>query len=167
MSLGMKEKKSKEKNMDLSNLLNGVQPEETMHSGALPTGNYNVKVEKVEGKTTKAGGKALNIQMRVFGGEKYNNAVLFDFVNIEHPSSPKAAEIGKSRIAKIAQLLGSTDTANWLGKELSVYATREENQQYGDQNRIKAYNEYVLDTTPLASGLPKADKSMTADEIPF
>jgi hypothetical protein len=149
--------------MDLSNLINGVAPEEQMHSGALPTGNYNVKVEKVEGKTTKAGGKALNIQMRVFG-ERYNNAVLFDFVNIEHPTSPKAAEIGKARIAKIAQLLGSTDTDSWLGKELAVFASKETNEQYGDQNRIKAYNEFVLDNTPVQA---KANGSITADEIPF
>ena len=166
MSLGLRERKYKEKNMDLSNLINGVSPEETVHSRALPTGNYNVKVEKVEGKTTKAGGKALNIQLRVFG-EKYANAVLFDFVNIEHPTSEKAASIGKARIAKIAQILGSADTASWLGKELSVFTTRETNEQYGDQNRIKAYNEFVLDNTPIAGGLPKADKSMTADEIPF
>jgi hypothetical protein len=163
MSLGLRVRKYKGENMDLSNLINGVQPEESVQGGALPTGNYNVKVEKVEGKTTKAGGKALNIQMRVFG-EKYNNAVLFDFVNIEHPTSPKAADIGKARIAKIAQLLGSTDTSSWLGKELSVFASKETSQEWGDQNRVKAYNEYVVDTTPLVA---KANTSVTADEIPF
>lgn len=150
--------------MDLSNLISGVKPEETMHSGALPTGNYNVKVEKVEGKTTKAGGKALNIQMRVFG-EKYNNAVLFDFVNIEHPTSPKAADIGKARIAKIATLLGSGDTDTWLGKELSIFTSKETNEQYGDQNRVKAYNEFVLDNTPVQNTASK--NTVSVDEIPF
>ena len=164
MSLSLRVGKTKEKNMDLSSLVSGVKPEETMHSGALPTGNYSVKIEKVEGKTTKAGGKALNIQMRVFG-EKYANAVLFDFVNIEHPTSPKAADIGKARIAKIAQLLGSTNTDSWLGKELEVFASKETNEQYGDQNRIKAYNEFIMDSTPMVGGTNAGP--ITTNDVPF
>ena len=164
MSLGYRDYTYRENTMDLSNLLSGVKPEENMQSGALPTGNYDVVVEKIEPKETKTGGKALNFQLRVFG-PTHANAVLFDWVNIDLPSSPKATEIGKARLKKIAELCGSADTTKMVGQRMSVFATVEKSEQYGDQNRVKAYNEFVAGNAP--AGEIKSNTSFNSDDIPF
>lgn len=156
--------------MDLGNLLNGVKPEEG-RGGALPAGNYNVMIEKVEGKDTAAGGKALSIQLRIFG-EKYNNAVIFDFINLSHPTSQEAADIGKGRAARIAELVGNTNTDGWLNKAVTVYAGVQKQEGFEDRNTIgqyKAYDNAGQGTTPTGNQNTQGNSpAQTAtDDIPW
>jgi hypothetical protein len=58
----------------------------------LPAGTYNVIIDKVEAKKTKAGDNALNVQMSVEG----LNRKLFDYIMLTH-SNPDAVKIGRGR----------------------------------------------------------------------
>jgi hypothetical protein len=155
----------KEQNMDLANLLNGVTPEQEKSMGALPQGGYDVAIEKVEPKSNDNGWKALNFQLRVVG-EKFNNAVVFDQVTIAHSTSEKAVEIGKARLAKIAELCGTTDTANMLGKQLNIYVGVKEDEYNGnkiERNVIWNYSQLKDDAVVTNNVAPK----ITTDDIPF
>jgi hypothetical protein len=150
--------------MDLSSILNNVQPEENLTRTALPQGFYNVYIDDIEPKTTKSGGKALNFKLKVFG-EKYNNYALFDFVNISVPTSEKATEIGLQRLKKISEITGSTNTEKMKGKKMTVFVGIERSEQYGDTNKVKSYDVFQgVDNTPTNN----ASKAVfTASEIPF
>ena len=150
--------------MNVSDLINGVQSEETKHTGALPVGMYDVAVEKVEHKTTKKGGEALNFQLRVVG-EKCKNAVVFDWVNIKVPSSETATNIGLQRLKKICELTGTTEIANMMGKQLTVNVGIEKSEEYGDKNRVKGY--FPMDNTVTPASMPKTNVNISTDSIPF
>lgn len=164
--------------MDLGNLISGVKPEENV-GGALPSGNYNVMVERVEGKDSAAGGKILNIQLRVFG-EKYNNACIFDSINIFVPTSEVATDIGKGRVAKLAEVFGSAETDNWIGKAVTVYAKIIKQDGYADKNAVVAYSIYDNSGTGTAPNANQntaaqnsttnqnaANANVTASEVPW
>lgn len=164
--------------MDLGNLIVGVQPEEG-RGGCLPAGNYNVMIEKIEGKDSTKGGKYLSVQLRVFG-EKFNNAVLFDNINLVVPDGPQGQEIGRSRIARIAQIFGTAETDHWLNKAVTVYAKVTKQEGFEDRNEIssyKAYDNAGLNTTPNmnqntqagvgAASNQNAGVKVTTDDIPW
>ena len=156
--------------MDLGNLIKGVSPEESI-GGALPAGSYNVMIDKVEGKDTAAGGKAISLQLRVFG-DKYNNAVIFDQVNVAHPTSAQTVEIGKGRIAKLVELLGTAEADNWIGKGVTVYAKVVKQEGYEDRNGVSAYSAYdpkgTNAATPMAAGTGVSQPLKTvSDDIPW
>lgn len=148
--------------MDLSGILNGVQ-EEPPKTSVLPKGVYNVAIEAIEPKTTKAGGKALNLKLSVVGN-KYNNFKVFDFINIEN-ANETAQAIGRSRLKKISTLTNTTDTSQMLGKKISISVGVETSEKYGDKNRVFGYDDYQQeDNTPMSNAnAPAVDTS----DIPF
>ena len=150
--------------MDLGNFVNGIKAEEET-GGVLKSGVYDVFIEKINPKDTKAGGKALNLQLRVFGA-KCGNAVIFDWINLMVPSSEKASEIGKRRLKKIIDLVGHSDTTKMIGGKMSVVVGVQTSEQYGDKNVVKSYLELDTDSTPISS-TPNGLNSFSANDIPF
>jgi hypothetical protein len=151
--------------MDLSALLNGIKPETERSMGALPQGGYDVAIEKVEPRSNDKGWKALNFQLRVIG-EECNNAVIFDQVTIAHDTSSKAVEIGKSRLARIAELAGSMDTDKMVGTKMNVYVGIKKDTYNGverEQNVVWNYSDVDKDAVQPGAVASK----ITADDIPF
>ena len=160
--------------MDLSDLIKGIKPEEAKEMNSiLPKGEYDVLIEKVEARKNDKGWKALNFQLRVIS-ELYNNAVLFDLVTIANSNSSdgaqKGVEIGKMRLARIANLVGTADTTKMLGKTMTIsvgvapdkYLIKK-GEADAKRNIVYAYKDLVSDTKRS----PVVKKEFTADTIPF
>ena len=109
--------------MDLSSLLSGVTAQADTQNNdkkALPAGNYNVVIEKVEAKTNSStGNEGISLQMRVFG-KAFNNYVVFDYMALTNSTSPKTLEYSLPKLKKVAMLCGSEDATKWQGKKVVV-----------------------------------------------
>lgn len=75
---------------------------------ALPTGNYLVKCEEAEVKTTKAGnGSYINLTLKILNGEAEGRKVFATF-NVENPNA-EAVEIGRKQLKGYMKACGFTD----------------------------------------------------------
>lgn len=149
--------------MDLSNLLSGVEAQEEQSDvkKALPDGNYNVKIEKVEGKKNETTGSAgVSMQMRVYG-EKYNNYCLFDYMLIK--GSEAGLKYSLPKLKKLGTLCASENTDAWVGKTVNVRLSVDKNDN--TKNIIWGYQEaQAVDNTPIVNN---TTTSITASDLPF
>jgi hypothetical protein len=150
--------------MDLSNLLNGVTPQEDQGGDkkALPAGRYNVAIEKVEAKTNaNTGNKGISLQMRVFG-KKFNNYVVFDYMGIT--GSDKQLSYSMPKLKKLGLLSGSEDTDKWVGKKVTVSLGVD--KQDNTRNMVWGYSELDQEcntpTSPISNGA-----AFTNSDLPF
>ena len=153
--------------MDLSSLLSGVTAQADTQNNdkkALPAGNYNVVIEKVEAKTNSStGNKGISLQMRVFG-KAFNNYVVFDYMALTNSTSPKTLEYSLPKLKKVAMLCGSEDATKWQGKKVVVNLSIDKNDNTRNMNW--GFSEYVSDgNEPMnaSNGAP----IITASDLPF
>jgi hypothetical protein len=119
------------------------RPDAATGFDALPAGWYPVEIEKAEIKTTKAGtGKYLHLEMTVLGSEQgFGGRKLFPNINLMNPN-PKAVEIGQRELAALGQACGLgaiTDSDELLGHQIEARVKVEQQEGYGDGNRVTAY----------------------------
>ena len=154
--------------MDLSGLLNGVQPMEDNQGDfkPLPNGSYNVLIENAEAKENATSGAAgISLKLKVISSN-YNNRVLFDYMLLKsnNPNAAKARERALSSLKKIGLLCGSENTTQWAGKKVSVRVGIDRNDT--TRNIIWGYGEFQEeDNTPISSNnnMP----NITASDLPF
>jgi hypothetical protein len=87
-----------------------IEGEDQLGSGdfqPMPPGVYRLEVEATEPKRTKAGGSGLNLTMRVVSGEHAGRKV-WQWINITHPTSVKAAAIGQREMRDLCRAVGHT-----------------------------------------------------------
>jgi hypothetical protein len=150
--------------MNLESILNGIeaQADSSNEKRALPANDYNVKIEKVEGKKNEQTGTAgVNMQMRVFG-KKFNNYVLFDYMSIK--GSEQALKYSLPKLKKLGVLCGSEITDAWVNKTVNVSVGVDKNDP--TKNIVWGYKEVQeADNTPVTNNT--ANTEVTADELPF
>jgi len=156
--------KKKDNNMDLSQILNNVTPQETKtndEKSALPAGNYSVKIEKVEGKTNATtGNKGVSLQMRVFGN-KFNNYCLFDYMALT--GNETALTYSLPKLKTLGKINGSENTDAWVGKIANVSVSVDKKD--AARNIVWSYSEHVLDdNAPIQAS---SNGAFNSDSIPF
>lgn len=128
---------------------NEVQP---TSFDVLPNGEYEVVIVNSEMKSTAAGtGKYLNLEIQVISGE-HQNRKLFDKLNLLNPNA-KAVEIARGTLSAICRAVGvltPKDSSELHMKPLRVKVIVEKSEEYGEQNRIKAYKPRHAGPAPQA-----------------
>lgn len=103
---------------------------ESTESTPMPTGVYNVRVEGVEMKTSKAGGKYLSWKLVVFGAEgdlaRYNNWPVYYSTMTEGKGAGMLKSFFKACTGE--ELAGGFDTDVCLGKELQATIVQRKNE---------------------------------------
>jgi len=127
---------------NLSDIFGGDMsvPEDALNRGALPVGKYLVQIEKAEIKDNKTGtGNGLSLQFTVIG-DKFTNAKVFTWINLQNPSQ-QAMNIGKKELGQLAIACGFKGIPDsedeLLGKQLVVKLKIREDKP--DENDITGY----------------------------
>ena len=136
-------------------------------SGALQPGDYSVKVDKLEWKTSKGGDDYLNLQLRVVG-EKAKNAVIFDMLHLfnKNETARKIAQQTLKKICLACDLPMEFDSKEALttalyGKVLTV-RTKVEEDDFGEKAKVVNYKKLEGEVS-AESMAPTVDPT----EIPF
>ena len=139
---------------------NAAAVEPTEEFKPVPAGEYNLMVEKVELKPTKAGtGSYLALQLKVQGGQ-YNNHVVFDMITYTNPN-PQAVEIGHRKLSALCRAAGIiqlTSTDQLINRVVTgkVGIREDKTGQYDPQNEIKVYKSAAAATRPVGAGQQQA-----------
>lgn len=115
----------------------------------LPAGEYDAVIIKSEVKPTSTGGRMLKLQLQILNGE-YQNRTLFDNLNLWN-ANEKAVQIARgtlSAICRAVNVLTPKDSSELHGKSLRIKVAVTKNEEYGEQNQIKAYK--PRETGPVA-----------------
>jgi len=135
-----------------------------MEYGTLPMGRYHVKVEKAESKDTKDGtGRYLNIQFRVFEGER-EGAVIFNIYNTKNKSE-KAEMIGLQQLKAMMKASGVSNFQLKSPQDLEGLCCeikgKPKTDDFGEKFVITSYK-------PLEGESPAAANSnYDSSDIPF
>jgi hypothetical protein len=133
----------------------------------IPDGQYTVVVSKAEVKETKAGGAAVNLAYQIVDGD-HKNRIVFDFINIDHPTSQDAVKIGLQRLKTVAFATGLeadhiADTDDLIGKNpFGIIVKNEEKNGYKN-TRVSA----ILRLSPVSAPAPKAETKTMAMSKPW
>ena len=125
---------------------------ETQSFSALQPGKYLAMITKSEIRPTKAGGAGLNFEFTTL--QPVENRKVFDWVNIAHPTSQKAVDIGKETLAKIGKAVGifqPKDENEFLNKQLVLTVAIDKDDT--TRNVVKDYASATVDSTQ-AVGAP-------------
>ena len=147
--------------------------------GALPDGKYLVHIVETEERMSNSGNKYLNLQLQVLEGD-YKNRYLFDIINLWHPKE-NVRDIANQTMAsscRATNILKPSTSEELHHKPLIAVVSCENDEQYGDQNRIKKYLPNQTVGTPKEQidgilGLPKRGEETenssepVKDDIPF
>ena len=119
-------------------------PQDEQQGGAIPAGQYTVKIERAQLKDTKSGtGRYINVMLRV-QGPTHSNAVVFAMVNISNQNQ-EAERIGKAQLRSIMEAIGLqtiTDTDQLIGGVMDVKVAVEKDTYNGneqDRNVVKSF----------------------------
>jgi len=112
----------------------------------LAAGEYGAKITKSELKTTKAGDQAVNLEFTLLGGKGVKGRKVFELCLLEH-SKPIVVKIGLGKLKALADATGINydeivDTSVFNGQLVGLALTVEENEEFGDKNRIKKFLEF-------------------------
>jgi hypothetical protein len=137
---------------------NNVEPAGSF--APLPEGEYLVKAEECELKTSKADSKYLKFKFVVCQGE-YEKRTIYHNINKWHTNeiARKIAEGELSAICHATGVMTPRDTAELLGIPLvvRVIIERDKNGQYPDKNVIKAFKSRKANTPKAVKAVPEQD----------
>ncbi len=112
---------------------------------ALQPGKYLAMITKSEVKPTKAGGAGLSLEFTTL--QPVENRKLFDWINIDHPTSKQAVDIGKETLAKIGKAVGifqPKDENEFLNKQLVLTVAIDKDD--ATRNRVTDYSSATVDS---------------------
>lgn len=126
---------------DLSQYTNGFNANEveTQSFEPVPPGKYLAQIEDAELKNTKSGGAGLNLKFKVATGQ-HSGRILFDWINLAHPTSTKCVEIGQQQLAGLCKALSVvtvTNTNELLGKQIGLQVAIDKDDS--TRNEVKGY----------------------------
>lgn len=123
----------------------------------IPEGEYLVRMQRINEKTTKAGDPALSVSFQVIkkiGDEedtsKTKNRLLFDYLVLEH-NNKDVTKITRERVDKYLKAVGESDGINAIGgdfSKLSDYletpliakvAVKDDGKGFGPSNKITSF----------------------------
>lgn len=147
---------------------NSAAVEPTEEFKPIPAGEYDLLIEKVELKPTKAGtGSYLNLQLKVQGGQ-FANRVVFDMITYENPN-PQAVEIGHRKLSglcRAANIVQLTDTGMLVNRIVTgkVAVREDKSGQYDPQNEVKMYKSAAGATQPAGGAAPQGNTQQTQQQ---
>jgi hypothetical protein len=111
---------------------------ETQSFEPLQPGKYLAMIESAEVKPTKSGGAGMNVKFSTL--DPVEGRKLFSWINLAHPTSTKAVEIGQQELAKLGKAVGifqPQDENEFIGKQLvlTVIIDKDDNTR----NTVKDY----------------------------
>jgi|DEB0MinimDraft_10_1074344.scaffolds.fasta_scaffold37960_2 hypothetical protein len=119
---------------------------ETKSFGPLQPGKYLAMISKSEVKPTKTGGAGLNLEFTTL--QPVENRKVFDWINIAHPTSQKAVDIGKETLAKLGKSVGifqPKDENEFLNKQVVITVAIDKDDT--TRNVIKDYESATVPST--------------------
>ena len=147
-----------------------AQSVEPSQFDALPAGEYEACIVESEMKTTTAGtGKYLKLKLQVLSGPAQNR-VLFDNLNLFNQSE-KATQIARGTLSALCRAVGvltPKDSSELHNKPLLVKIVVEKSEEYGEQNRVKAYKpRHVQPQTAPTPAAPRSVVAGAANALPW
>ena len=143
----------------LKALLGGFTPTELPQdqNSLIPEGEYTAVINKVEVKTSKTGNAYLSIWHKLSGNAYYNNAMIFDNLNIGHSDK----KVQTQALGALGSLLKSAGMSPQKGDSLdemvaalpgcstTMYVTRRDGSRgYGPNNNV---SRYIVPVPPAAA----------------
>lgn len=139
-----------------------------------PEGWHPATIESSEMKTTKRGAPMEVVAFRIYTPKR--EIVLCDYFHPDNVWKLKKLAIALDQLGVFES--GDFITTNFRGKPLEVELKIEDSDQYGEQNKIKAFASDGTNTggvagasmsspAPAASGASNNGTPMDHDEIPF
>jgi hypothetical protein len=148
---------------------NAMDVEPSAGFGAVPAGEYNVKIVDTEFKPTQAGPRALSVQMEILDG-KYKGQRLFDNLNLEN-ANPKARDIAiktLSAICRAVNVLQLADTEQLHNIPMTVKVKLEPAKgEYPEKNVIQKYSAYAGASVGVPSVAPAVAAPAVAPPAAF
>jgi hypothetical protein len=132
---------------------NAAAVEPTEEFKPVPAGDYNLLIEAVELKPTKAGtGSYLSLKLKVQDGQ-FAKRVIFDMITYTNPN-PQAVEIGHRKLSALCRAAGImqlSDTQQLVNRVVSAKVGIREDKtgQYEPQNEVKVYKSAAAATQPV------------------
>jgi hypothetical protein len=125
----------------------------------LPAGTYSAVIVSSELKSTRDNqGRYLKLELQITDGQ-FQNRKLFDQLNLysHGPKKDVTEKIAKGTLSAICRAVGvltPKDSQDLHFKKLKVKVAIEKSDQYGEQNRIKAYLPATASSAPTTSIAP-------------
>ena len=126
----------------------------------IPAGTYDVVVQGIDLRTTKAGtGQYLAVRLYVTG-PTHLGWVLWSNINFRNPN-PTAESIGQRQLGELMDAVGLAtfdDTDQLLSGRLKASVVIKDDPQYGRRNEVKKMtsNAMALHKTPSSSAATKS-----------
>lgn len=147
---------------------NAAAVEPTEEFKPVPVGDYNLLVEKIELKPTKAGtGSYLSLQLKVQGGE-FNNRVVFDMITYTNPN-PQAVEKGHRKLSGMCRAAGViqlSSTQQLVNRTVAakVGIQVDKTGQYEPKNYIKVYKSPTTATQPVGGNTQQTQQPQATQQ---
>lgn len=139
-----------------------VEPQQSFDP--IPKGWYDLMIEQVELKPTKAGtGSYLSLQLKVQGGE-FNNRTVFDMITYSNPNA-QAVEIGHRKLSALCRAVGIVELKSTDMLENRIVAGKvgikvDKTGEYDPSNDVREYKSAAAATAPVTGNV--ASNTQTA-----
>lgn len=151
--------------LDLSNV-------EESSFDPIPAGVYYLNSEDAEVKETKTiGGEYIQVTFTVVGGE-FMGRKLFETFNIKN-ANQKAVDIGLGQLKRFMRCAGKENfmintVSDLCGLTVKAQVIIEEDDKYGDKNRVKKFLEVKEgEKAPTETVKKNSVPDFEAEDIPF
>ena len=138
-------------------------PQDEQQGGAIPAGQYVVKIERAQLKDTKSGtGRYISLMLRV-QGPTHSNAVVFAMVNISNQNQ-EAERIGKAQLRSIMEAIGLqtiTDTDQLIGGVMDVKVAVEKDTYNGNEQERNVVKSFKKSQSGAVSPVPMSQPTPT------
>ena len=136
-----------------------VEPQQSFEP--IPKGWYDLLIEGVELKPTRAGtGSYLSLQLKVQGGE-FNNRTGFDMITYSNPNA-QAVEIGHRKLSALCRAVGIVELTSTDLLENRIVAGKvgvrvDKTGEYDPQNDVREYKSAAAATAPVTGNVNTAN----------
>lgn len=150
--------------MPLNEFMTGYEPPVQEEFKPIPEGKYPAYIDGVKVKTNDNKHSYASITFKLFG-DSHSGRLVWDNCWLTH-SNPKANNVGKSKLYKLAKAAGIAPTSPedaYIGKKVNIVLTVD-----GDKNNLKyveAYEEQASapEPTPPPPSVESADMAEEAE----
>lgn len=130
----------------------------------IPEGEYDLIIEKCEGKTSKAGNRMLSLKFRIDGGE-YDGRFLFENILMDH-EKPSVVEMNTAKLHGMMGLTGvhvPKEPSDFEGKTMRTKVVVKQDKGSGQMKnevsfRVKAGESKQVESKPT----PKVERKASA-----
>lgn len=134
----------------------------------IPPGTYEAVVCKSESRPMKSGnGMGFNFEIEILSGD-YKGRKVFEWINFEHRTNPKAQQIGREQLSALCRAVGVTqlnDTAQLHNLPLLIVVAIDRKDP--TKNVIKAFKSKTGTTVPAPAAATPAGGAAAGGAAPW